>query len=108
MQIDAIKLKDLTQSEREVLKEDAARWKRMGAGSHLDEWLSYQPGLEIRRRLAMRIAFTNKPDGKAYATAFAALMRADGLHTMDKASITGSGNDRTWKRDASECGQSPS
>jgi hypothetical protein len=30
MQVDDIKQKDLTQSEREVLKEDAARWKRMG------------------------------------------------------------------------------
>ena len=37
MQVEAIKQSDLTQSEREVLKEDAARWKRMGAGSHLDD-----------------------------------------------------------------------
>ena len=63
MQVEAIKQSDLTQSEREVLKEDAARWKRMGAGSHLDDWLSYFPGLAIRRRLAMRLAFTNKPEG---------------------------------------------
>ena len=79
MQVEAIKLSDLTQSEREVLKEDAARWKRMGAGSHLDDWLSYYPGLAIRRRLAMRLAFTNKPEGKGYAQAFAELMKADGL-----------------------------
>jgi len=79
MQVEAIKLSDLTQSEREVLKEDAARWKRMGAGSHLDDWLSYCPGLAIRRRLAMRLAFTNKPEGKGYAQAFAELMKADGL-----------------------------
>jgi hypothetical protein len=79
MQVDGIKLKELTQSEREVLKEDAARWKRMGAGSHLDDWLSYFPGLAIRRRLAMRLAFTNKPEGKGYAQAFGELMKADGL-----------------------------
>ena len=79
MQVEDIKLSDLTQSEREVLKEDAARWKRMGAGSHLDDWLSYFPGLAIRRRLAMRLAFTNKPEGKGYAQAFGELMKADGL-----------------------------
>lgn len=79
MQVEAIKQSDLTQSEREVLKEDAARWKRMGAGSHLDDWLSYFPGLAIRRRLAMRLAFTNKPEGKGYAQAFRELMKADGL-----------------------------
>ena len=79
MQVEAIKQSDLTQSEREVLKEDAARWKRMGAGSHLDDWLSYFPGLAIRRRLAMRLAFTNKPEGKGYAQAFGELMKADGL-----------------------------
>ena len=60
----------------------------MGAGGHLDDWLAYQPGLMIRRRLAMRMAFTNKPEGKGYAQAFAELMKADGLHTMDKTSIT--------------------
>ena len=36
----------------------------------------------------MRMAFTNKPEGKGYAQAFAELMKADGLHTMDKISIT--------------------
>ena len=46
----------------------------MGAGGHLDDWLAYQPGLMIRRRLAMRLAFTNKPEGKGYVQAFA---RAD-------------------------------
>ena len=88
MQIDDIKQTDLTQSERDVLKEDAARWHKMGAGSHLDDWLAYYPGLAIRRRLAMKIAFVNKPEGKGYAQAFAALMQADDLHTMDKTSIS--------------------
>lgn len=88
MQIDAIKHTDLTQSERDVLKDDATRWRRMGAGGHLDDWLAYQSGLEIRRRLALRLAFTNKPEGKGYSQAFAQLMKADGLDTMDKTSIT--------------------
>jgi hypothetical protein len=88
MQIEDIKHKELNQSELDVLKEDRARWKRMGSGSHLDDWLAYQPGLMIRRRLAMHIAFVNKPEGKGYAQAFAALMKADGLDHMDKTSIS--------------------
>src|SRR6478736_1733737 len=67
MQIESIKQTDLTQSEREVLKEDGERWKRIGGGSHLDEWLSFLPGLMIRRTLAMRIAHTNQPIGKLYS-----------------------------------------
>jgi hypothetical protein len=88
MQVDDIKHKELTPSEYEVLSRDKERWQRMGAGGHLDDWLAYQPGLTIRRRLAMRMAFTNKPEGKGYAQAFAELMKADGLDTMDKTSIS--------------------
>ena len=71
MQVDDIKHKELTPSEYEVLSRDKERWQRMGAGGHLDDWLAYRPGLMIRRRLAMRMAFTNKPEGKGYAQAFA-------------------------------------
>jgi hypothetical protein len=78
----------LTQSEQNVLAEDRERWKKMGAGAHLDDWLAYGPGLMLRRRMAMRIAYVNRPEGKGYAQAFAALMEADGLHTMDKNSIS--------------------
>ena len=60
----------------------------MGAGAHLDDWLAYGPGFMIRRRMAMKIAFVNKPEGKGYAQAFAALMHVDGLHTMDKTSVS--------------------
>src|SRR6478672_8735402 len=87
-QIDDIKHKELTPSEYEVLSRDKERWQRMGAGGHLDDWLAYQPGLMIRRRLAMRLAFTNKPEGKGYVQAFAELMKADGLDTMDRTSIS--------------------
>jgi hypothetical protein len=88
MSVEDIKQTELTQSERDVLKDDATRWRRMGDGGHLDDWLAYQPGLEIRRRLALRLAFTNKPEGKGYALAFAQLMKADGLDTMDKTGIS--------------------
>ncbi len=76
-----IKQTELTQSERDVLKQDAARWERMGAGSRLDDWLAYYPGLAIRRTLAMRIAHANRPEGKRYAETFRELMQADGLDT---------------------------
>ena len=42
----------------------------------------------IRRRLAMRMAFTNKPEGKGYAQAFAELMKADGLSHHGQDQIT--------------------
>lgn len=79
---------ELTASERTVLAEDRARWERMGGGAHLDDWLAYGPGLLIRRRLAMKLGHVNRPEGRNYAAAFSALMEKDGLHTMDKTSIS--------------------
>jgi hypothetical protein len=38
----------------------------------------------------MKIAFTNRPEGKGYVQAFAQLMKADGLDHMDKASVSAS------------------
>jgi hypothetical protein len=78
----------LTASEREVLVEDQKRWKRMGSGAHLDDWLAFSSGLMIRRRLAMRIAFVNRPEGRGYNEAFAALLKRDGLDSLNKTSIT--------------------
>ena len=66
MQVDDIKQKELTQSERDVLKEDATRWHSMGAGGSSRRLARLLAGLAIRRRLAMRMAFTNKPEGKGY------------------------------------------
>jgi hypothetical protein len=79
---------NLTQSEQNVLAEDRERWKRMGAGAHLDDWLAFGPGLLLRRRMAERMAHVNRPEGKGYAQAFAALLEQDGLNTMDKQSIS--------------------
>jgi hypothetical protein len=42
----------------------------------------------LRRQIAQRIAHVNKPEGKGYTQAFAALLEADGLNTMDKYSIS--------------------
>jgi hypothetical protein len=98
MTIDTIKQTDLTVSERQVLDDDRERWRRMGSGAHLDDWLAYGPGLLIRRRLAMRIAYVNRPEGKGYARAFAQLMEHDGLDTMDKTSISAV----LWLHDAPE------
>jgi hypothetical protein len=88
MTIDDIEEKELTAGERGVLAEDRERWKRMGVGAHLDDWLAYGAGLMLRRRLAMRIAFVNRPEGKGYARAFGQLMKHDGLDGMDKTSIS--------------------
>lgn len=88
MSVDTIKQTELTPSEREVLAADRERWRHMGGGGHLDDWLAYGTGLMIRRRLAMRLSFVNSPEGKGYARAFSELMKADGLDTMDKTSIS--------------------
>ena len=98
MTIDTIKQTDLTVSERQVLDDDRERWRRMGSGAHLDDWLAYGPGLLIRRRLAMRIAYVNRPEGKGYARAFAQLMEHDSLDTRDKTSISAV----LWLHDAPE------
>jgi hypothetical protein len=79
----AIEQEELTQSERQVLAEDRQRWKRMGAGAHLDEWLAYGPGLMIRRRLAMKLCHTNRPEGRCYTEYFGMLMRRDGMEWKD-------------------------
>lgn len=84
MTIENIKRDELVASERQVLEDDKKRWKRMGDGAHLDEWLAFAPGLGIRRRLAMRLAYTNRPEGKGYIKAYNELLRDDGFDTGDK------------------------
>jgi hypothetical protein len=79
---------ELSVNERTVLAEDAERWRRLGAGEHLDDWLAFAPGLMIRRTLAMRIAFVNRPEGRGYAQAFSQLLERDGLDTMDRTTIS--------------------
>ena len=75
---------ELTQAERDTLRADVARWKCMGSGGHLQDWLDYYPGLSIRRRLAMKLSFTNRPEGKGYALGYSQLMRDDRFDTDDK------------------------
>jgi hypothetical protein len=88
MTIEEIKRTDLTQNERDVLAADADRWKRLGSGAHLNDWLNFSDGLAIRRRLAMRIAHTNQPAGRGYNEMFSILMREDGIDTADKSAMT--------------------
>jgi len=82
--IENIKRTELTDSEREVLTEDRKHSRVMGTGAHLDAWLAYGPGLQIRRRLAMQIAFVNKPEGRGYVQAYGQLLRDDNFDTNDK------------------------
>jgi hypothetical protein len=83
-QINQIKASELSASELAVLEQDKARRARLGGGAHLDEWLEFHPGLVIRRHLAMRIAFTNRPEGKGYALALSQLYTVDGFDVTDK------------------------
>jgi hypothetical protein len=101
MGIEDIKRTELTPSEREVLEEDKKRWKRLGTGAHLDEWLAFGPGIAIRRRLAMRLAFTNRPEGKAYIKAYNELLHADGFDIKD-AKLMSSLTAVQWLQDDAE------
>jgi hypothetical protein len=87
--LDNIEQNELTVSERDVLANDRERWKRMGAGSHLDEWLSFGPGLMIRRHLAMKLAHTNRPEGRAYNENMSALMVRDGFYSAKETKNSG-------------------
>jgi hypothetical protein len=87
-EIEHIEKKELTPSEREVLDRDRERWKRIGSGAHLDEWLEFYPGLDIRRRLAMRLAHMNEPKGSAYNQYYGHMLRQMGVDTDDKRLMT--------------------
>ena len=54
----------LESDQREILAADRKRWKHMGAGGHLSDWMAFLPGMELRRAMAMKIAGTNKPGGQ--------------------------------------------
>jgi hypothetical protein len=56
---------ELAESERQTLVADRERWKSLGTGRHLDDYLQFITGLMIRRRLAMRMAHTNRPIGSS-------------------------------------------
>jgi hypothetical protein len=86
--VDHILQTELPQEDREVLAEDKRRWQRMGAGQHLSDWLAYAPGLRIRRKLAMRVNFTNKPEGRGYTETYGQLLRLAGLDVKDKRLMT--------------------
>ena len=88
MELTEIQQKELTADERTILAEDALRWKPIGDGQHLDDWLAFGPGLMIRRKLAMRLAYVNEPKGRGYNEVFAQLMKQDGLDTMEKTSVS--------------------
>jgi hypothetical protein len=74
---------DTTTGEREMFERDRERIKHIGTGSHLNEWLEFGPGMLCRRTLAMRMAHTNSPQGKAYNMAMSQLMARDGLDEPD-------------------------
>ena len=88
MTLENIEQTELTASERNVLADDRERFKRLGAGAHLDDWLAFIPGLRIRRHLAMKLNHVNRPQGRGYVETFAQIMEHDGLGGMDKTSVS--------------------
>ena len=85
---DEILQTELPQEDRAILAEDKKRWQRMGTGQHLSDWLAYAPGLRIRRKLAMRVNFKNKPEGRGYTETYGQLLLLTGLDIKDKRLMT--------------------
>lgn len=88
MTLDRIEQTELTASERDVLAQAGETSKRLGAGAHLDEWLSLTPAVRIIRHLAMKLNHVNRPEGRGYAESFGQLMQRHGLDKFDKTTIT--------------------
>ena len=88
MTLDNIEQSELTASQREVLAQAAEASKRLGAGAHLDDWLTLTPAVWIIRHLAMKLNHVNRPEGRGYAESFGQLMQRHGLHIFDKTTIT--------------------
>jgi hypothetical protein len=63
---------ELSEKDRTAIGEAEVIWKRLSAGSHLEDWLSLAPALEAGSRLAMRLAATNQPKGRGYNEHFSA------------------------------------
>jgi hypothetical protein len=76
-------LKDsISEADWKILTDDNKRWKEMGAGQHLDQWLAYGPGHAIRRREAIRL--TNNTKGQNYSLAMSMLGQLAGMDPSDK------------------------
>ena len=86
--LDNIEQTELTVSERDVLARAGETSKRLGAGAHLDEWLTLTPAVRIIRHLAMKLNHVNVPEGRGYAETFGQLMQRHGLDKFDKTTIT--------------------
>lgn len=88
MSLEIIEQTELTLSERDVLAQASETSKRLGAGAHLDEWLTLTPAVRIIRYLAMKLNHVNRPEGRGYAESFGQLMQRHGLGEFDKTTIT--------------------
>src|SRR5256885_13876050 len=88
MDIDPILQTELLPEDREVLAEDRKRWGHLGSGAHLGDWMKFAPGLRIRRKLAMKVNFTNKPEGRGYTDTYGQLLRLAGFDIKDKRLMT--------------------
>jgi hypothetical protein len=88
MTLDNIEQTELTVGERDELARARETSERLGAGAHLDEWLSLTPAVRIIRHLAMKLNHVNRPEGRGYAESFGQLMQRHDLDKFDKTTIT--------------------
>src|SRR5437763_8124035 len=83
-EIDRALQNDLTSEDREVLDKARECLQKMSGGSHLDDWLLLGKAQNIRGRLAMRLARSNKRKGPLYSSYLHQLLESEGIDTKDK------------------------
>lgn len=74
----------LAASDRDAIDANRETIRRLGSGSHLQDYLGLAPGLMIQRSAAMRVSNSNRPVGRRYNDAFEEMLRRVGVDTADK------------------------
>jgi hypothetical protein len=74
----------LPKTDDQIVERGRAAWERRKKGADWEDWKEIGAALLVGRREAMRTAKTNKPEGKAYSTAFSVWLKAHHFHDIDK------------------------
>jgi hypothetical protein len=79
---------NLAPRQQEIVDKAEQAAKKLGAGSHLQDWLDVAEGLVELRRIAMLRSSSNEPAGKKYAAAMSALLTAHpGLRALGQKDV---------------------
>jgi hypothetical protein len=67
-----------------ICHQGTAAWKRLKSNKGWNDWIAVGEALRVGREWAMHQAMTNKPEGKAYNTAFGEWLTKYKLDDQDK------------------------